>query len=143
MKKLLPVFFTVILILFISACGTTDKDEGSGTNNGTNSDKTAVEETETSESSEQGTSDTSKDANGTEESTDANEENVIKTEATYVGMQDPHTIEVKTESATISLQTTGGPDVNFEEIEENTKVTIEYYKNEQGQNMLTSFTVNE
>lgn len=63
--------------------------------------------------------------------------NVISAEATYVGQVDPHTIEVIVEGETINLQTTE-IDVNLDEIEDGSQVTIVYYENENGQYMLKS-----
>lgn len=132
---------TAIALLVMTACGTADTEDnangdsqGNGTSEVVEENETAVEETET---------DTEEQVTEEEEGDQAaeTEADVIREEAAYVGMADPHTIEVNTETDTIALQILEVEDVNFEEIEENAHVIIEYYENDEGQNILTDIEV--
>ncbi|WP_449619799.1 hypothetical protein [Robertmurraya sp. Marseille-Q9965] len=133
MKKLIWVLVTALALLVMTACGaadTEDKTAGDGQKVETNqAEENAVDETET-------------DEEAVEEDTATETEDVIVEEATYVGMADPHTIEVNTETDTISLQILdpGVQDVDFEAIEEDAHVTIEYHK-EGEQNILTGIEI--
>lgn len=128
-------------MLFITACGTATTEEEADPGNGANE---AVEEENTAEEDnpvEQEEEPVAEEDEGAAEPG----ADVIREEAVYVGMADPHTIEVETESETIALQILdpGVADIDFEAIEPNTNCTIEYYKNEHGQNILTDFEIKE
>lgn len=133
MKKLIWVLLTALALLVMTACGTADTEDkttGDDQQVETNqAEENAVEETETNEEA-------------VEEDTATETEDAIVEEATYVGMADPHTIEVNTETDTISLQILdpGVQDVDFEAIEEDAHVTIEYHK-EGEQNILTGIEI--
>lgn len=139
MKKLIWVLLTALALLVMTACGTAeteDKTTGDDQQVETNqTEENAVEETETE-------TETETDEEAVEEDTATETEDVIVEEATYVGMADPHTIEVNTETDTISLQILdpGVQDVDFEAIEEDAHVTIEYHK-EGEQNILTGIEI--
>lgn len=129
MKKLIWVLLTALALLVMTACGTADTEDkttGDDQKVETNqAEENSVDETET-----------------VEEDTATESEDVIVEEATYVGMADPHTIEVNTETDTIALQILdpGVQDVDFEAIEEEAHVTIEYHK-EGEQNILTGIEI--
>ncbi|WP_456277182.1 hypothetical protein [Bacillus sp. AK128] len=65
---------------------------------------------------------------------------IIKEEAAYVGQVDSNSIEVHTETKTITLQIGEVKDVDWSIIEKNTHVVIEYYKNDNNQYVLTDFS---
>ncbi|MEQ2527262.1 hypothetical protein EKG37_15875 [Robertmurraya yapensis] len=140
MKKLIWVLLTALALLVMTACGTADTEDkttGDDQKVETNqAEENAVDETETVEE------DTATDEKAVEEDTATESEDVIVEEATYVGMADPHTIEVNTETDTIALQILdpGVQDVDFEAIEEEAHVTIEYHK-EGEQNILTGIEI--
>lgn len=58
----------------------------------------------------------------------------------YVGLMDPHSIEIMTEEGPVALQILDIEGVNFEEMAKNLSVTFQYYKTPEGQNTLTSIT---
>ncbi|MFE8702441.1 BsuPI-related putative proteinase inhibitor [Cytobacillus sp. FJAT-54145] len=66
---------------------------------------------------------------------------IISTDAVFNGQADPHTIEVTIDGEAVSLQTLEVTDVDFSKIETGANISIQYYANELGQNVLTSFTV--
>ncbi|TKC16312.1 hypothetical protein [Robertmurraya kyonggiensis] len=133
MKKLIWVLLTALALLVMTACGTADTE-----------DKTTGDDqqVETNQAEENAVDETETDEEAVEEDTATETEDVIVEEATYVGMADPHTIEVNTETDTISLQILdpGVQDVDFEAIEEEAHVTIEYHK-EGEQNILTGIEI--
>lgn len=141
MKKLIWVLLTALALLVMTACGTADTEDkttGDDQKVETNqAEENAVEETETDEEAVEEDTATENETQSTE-----NAQDVIVEEATYVGMADPHTIEVNTETDTISLQILdpGVQDVDFEAIEEDAHVTIEYHK-EGEQNILTGIEI--
>ncbi|WP_246946169.1 hypothetical protein [Bacillus pinisoli] len=116
--KFIPV---VGLTLALAACGTTT------------SDKQVEQATE------------SQVVNGSSGTSNNNESKsvLLKEEAAYVGQADPHSIEVHTETETLTLQIGKGIDMNWSSLEKNTPVTIEYFKNELGQYELVSIDVPE
>lgn len=128
MKRLIWMFLTALVLLVMTACGTADTEEhANGTDEGNGSSE-VVEET---------------DQEGTDDGDQAEETDpeLIKEEAAFVGMIDNHSIEVNTETETIVLQTLEVEDVDFGEIEENAHVLIEYFKNDDGQNVLTNIEI--
>lgn len=64
----------------------------------------------------------------------------ITERGTYVGLMDPHSIEIMTEEGPVALQILDIKSVNFEEMAKNLSVTFQYYKTPEGQNILTSIT---
>lgn len=143
MKKLIWVLLTVMALLMMTACGTAETDDkANGTDEGNgssevveNNDEEVAEETETETDAD--------DEGKVEEEEKATEKasETIREEAAFVGVVDPHSIEVNTEFETIVLQTLDVQDVDFEAIEDNAHVIIEYYKNAEGQNILTKMEV--
>ncbi|RFU70480.1 hypothetical protein D0469_05980 [Peribacillus saganii] len=105
------------LSLALSACGNTTNQEG--------------KETQTEEVKEKADSGSKK-----EEMRD-----IIKEEAAYSGQIDGKSIEVNTESKTMALQIGNVTDVDWNSIEKNVPVLISYYKNENGQFVLTKFEI--
>ncbi len=76
--------------------------------------------------------------------TDENEEERsrgIKEDASFAGKIDGNSIEVNTESGTLALQVGGVNDVDWSSIEKDSPISIEYYKNENGQHVLTNIEV--
>ncbi|PLS18530.1 hypothetical protein CVD28_05160 [Bacillus sp. M6-12] len=69
------------------------------------------------------------------------QEDIIKAEGAYAGKIDDITIHVNTEMETLPLQIGNVKNVDWESIPENGRVIVSYYKNENGQNMLTSIDV--
>lgn len=134
MKKLLWTLLTAVALLVITACGTgNDENQGAEENPDNETNEVVEENNETSHAGDDEEAET-------DEQVTEDDRAVIKEEATYTGMQDPHSIEVKTESDVLALQILdpGVADVDFEAIEPDTPVTIEYYQNEEGQNILTN-----
>lgn len=133
MKKLIWVLLTALALLVMTACGTADTEDKTAGND---------QKVETNQAEENAVDETETDEEAVEEDTATETEDVIVEEATYVGMADPHTIEVNTETDTISLQILdpGVQDVDFEAIEEDAHVTIEYHK-EGEQNILTGIEI--
>ncbi|MBM6618743.1 hypothetical protein [Bacillus suaedaesalsae] len=68
---------------------------------------------------------------------------VVKEEAAFVGQIDTNSIEVNTETETLVLQVGNVTDIDWNSIEKNAHVTIEYYKNREGQAILQSIDVKE
>ncbi|KAA0545409.1 hypothetical protein FZW96_18770 [Bacillus sp. BGMRC 2118] len=68
---------------------------------------------------------------------------VVKEEAAYVGRVDSNSIEVNTETETLVLQVGKVTDIDWNSIEKNAPVTIEYYKNRENQAILQSIDVKE
>jgi sporulation protein YlmC with PRC-barrel domain len=66
---------------------------------------------------------------------------VIREEAAYVGQIDANSIEVNTEFKTLALQIGEVKGVEWNSIPKNAKVIIEYYKNENGQSVLTKIEI--
>lgn len=68
---------------------------------------------------------------------------LIKKDVVYTGLADPHTIEVKDGEEYLTLQIDPDTTDEWEKIAEDTTVTIEYYENEHGQNILVRYTVKD
>lgn len=68
---------------------------------------------------------------------------VIKEEAAFVGQVDSNSIEVNTETETLTLRIGEGINVDWSSLDQNTHVTIEYIINEMGQHELTGIEVAE
>lgn len=66
---------------------------------------------------------------------------LLKEEVIFVGLADPHTIEVKTSEGYIALQVDPGLAEELGELSSDTPLTIEYYQNEHGQYVLTDYQV--
>lgn len=130
MKRLILMSLTALALLVMTACGTADTDDSAnGADEGNGSSEVVEENDEVTEGTDG------------EEATEEDDQEIIQDTGAYVGMADPHTIEVNTESnGTLSLQT-GEVDYDFESIEENAHVAIKYFENEHGQNVLTSIEV--
>lgn len=148
-KKFIKIVIGILLIMLVSACGTNStKDET--TNNDTKKKVTDTTENEqvtnddnneeNNESVKDGESDTGDEVSQDGIKNDESEK-VIKKEVTYVGLADPHTIEVQDGKDYLSLQIDPDTMNEWGKIKENTKMTIEYYENEAGQNILKSYKV--
>lgn len=142
MKRVILMFMTVFSLLVITACGTADTDEnanGSKEGNGTSQ----VEENNdgAAKDTENGSGDEAvSDGEATEDDGDVE---IITVEGSYTGLMDPHSIEVITEDEPLALQILDPSvaDVDFEGMEPNVPVIIEYYKNDVGQNILKDIDV--
>lgn len=66
---------------------------------------------------------------------------IIQKEVRFVGLADPHTIEVETEDGFMALQVDPRFSEKLEQLPGNTVMTIEYYQNEYGQYVLTNYKV--
>lgn len=88
---------------------------------------------------ENGTSNT--DENGL--TADEEDLDLTKKDVVYTGLADPHTIEVKDGEEYLTLQIDPDTTDEWEKIAEDTTVTIEYYENEHGQNILVRYTVKD
>jgi hypothetical protein len=68
----------------------------------------------------------------------AEEQNIISIEATYIGLMDPHTIEVIIDHKPTAIQINEEQLPLFEQLKTNEQIHIEYYYNEATtQNILT------
>lgn len=67
----------------------------------------------------------------------------ITERGTYVGLMDPHSIEIMTVEGPVALQILDIEGVDFETMAKNLSVTFQYYKTPEGQNILASITENE
>lgn len=76
-----------------------------------------------------------------EEAKSETKKNVVREEAAYVGQVDSNSIEVNTEMKKLTLRTEQVKDVNWNKIEKNAHVIVEYYKNDKGQYVLTKIEV--
>ncbi|MBM7661371.1 sporulation protein YlmC with PRC-barrel domain [Bacillus mesophilus] len=117
--KILKFIPIVGLTLALTACGTT----------------TAEESTETGVVTE-GVS-----GSGENSSKEESKSIVIKEEASFVGQVDSNSIEVHTETETLTLQVGEVVNVDWSSLEKNALVTIEYFMNEEGQYELASIVV--
>ncbi|MFZ3590596.1 hypothetical protein ACOI1C_15430 [Bacillus sp. DJP31] len=115
--KYIPV---LLLVMALAACGTNANEDSTIENS------TAVNGVEDSSSNAE---------------TDTSQEEVITEEAAYAGQIDSNSIEVNTESQTLALQIGEVKDVDWNSIEKDAPVVIEYYKNENGQHILTNIDV--
>ncbi|WP_246946172.1 hypothetical protein [Bacillus pinisoli] len=66
---------------------------------------------------------------------------LVREEATYVGKVDSNSIEVNTEFKTLTLQIGKVKNVDWNSIEKNAHVIVEYYKNENNQYVLTNIEI--
>lgn len=134
MKRLILMSLTALALLVMTACGAADtEDNANGADEGNGSSEVVEENDEATEGTD--------GEEATEEEDAETDAEIIQDTGAYVGMADPHTIEVNSESnGTLSLQT-GEVDYDFESIEENAHVAIKYFENEHGQNVLTSIEV--
>ncbi|WML48737.1 hypothetical protein RCG23_00900 [Neobacillus sp. PS3-34] len=66
---------------------------------------------------------------------------VKEEEAAYIGQEDPSSIQVQTKTDTLSLQVADVQNVDWNSIEKDTPVSIKYYKDENGQFVLTGIVV--
>ncbi|MBM7663517.1 sporulation protein YlmC with PRC-barrel domain [Bacillus mesophilus] len=115
MKKLKVISY-LLITLSLAACGTATDSVGQ------------VEDVET--------------VNGSEGSTAPEvTKEFITEEAAYVGQVDSNSIEVNTESQTITLLTGEVNGIEWNSIDKNAHVVIEYYKNENDQYVLNDITI--
>ncbi|QOR64672.1 hypothetical protein IM538_12415 [Cytobacillus suaedae] len=119
--KMLPLL--MILVMTLAACGMGNEDSAGDAGKQVTPVNGAGEETE----------------NKQEET----EKEIVREEAAYVGQVDVNSIEVNTESKTLTLQISEVSDVDWSNIPKNAHVIIEYYHNEKDQYMLTSIEVVE
>lgn len=66
---------------------------------------------------------------------------IMQKEVRFVGLADPHTIEVETDEGFMALQVDPGFAEKLEGLASDTVLTIEYYQNEHGQYVLTNYKV--
>lgn len=118
---LIPMLIIVVLMAGCGADGTKDVSIGA------NSDKNATV----------GNSSTIEKETKNEEG----QQEVMKEDASFEGQIDSNSIEVSTESQTFALQIGNVKDVEWKSIEKNNPISIEYYKNESGQYVLTSINI--
>lgn len=148
MKRLLQMCMFVCLIGLLAACGSANEaQEGANTvensevaeNNSSSNDDGAADEDHATPEEE------SNDPAETEEAPEQNKDDeavdTVTAEGTFIGLADSHTIEVETEDETIALQILDFPDDDWGSIEMGTPITIEYYENENGQLILTDYTL--
>lgn len=146
-KRFLKLLIGILLISLITACGTNStKDETPNNDTEKNVSDTTENDQATNENNNEENNESVKEEGGT--SDEGNQDgvkeesnNIIKKEVTYVGLADPHTIEVQDGNNYLSLQIDPNTMDEWGKIKENTKMTIEYYENEAGQNVLTSYKV--
>ncbi len=151
-RKWLSLLISIILIGFVSACGTaetkdkaknehTAEEKTTDNSNKENDQNSSVDESENSSKTdeENGTSNT--DESGS--TTNVEDLDLIKKDVIYTGLADPHTIEVKDGQEYLTLQIDPDTTDEWEKIAEDTTVTIEYYENEHGQNILVRYTVKD
>lgn len=139
MKKYLSKFLLLVFVLLLAACGTaTTEDNGNGNVSGDSTGQ-VVEGEDKGEEKSIGEDDHDYDG--------VKEEEIIREEVVFIGLADPHTIEVEKDGEPFALQILDPrvKDVDFENIEPNTPVIIEYYVNKVDekieQNILTSFEI--
>ncbi|WP_078431811.1 hypothetical protein [Metabacillus halosaccharovorans] len=154
MRMLAALF--LLTSIFLAGCGT---DVSQNTNEPT--EENAVEEKETTDNNEEVT-ETEEPQENTEEVTEepteeettegsteegtaeenTEEPEIMKeSEAIYIGQADTHSIEIETaDQETVIFQTLES-DVDFDSIKEGSKVNIDYYIDENGQNILKSIAV--
>jgi len=151
-RKWLSLLVSIIFIGFVSACGTaetkdnaknehTTEEKTIDSTNKENDKNSSVDESENSSKTdeENGTSNTNE--NGS--TTNVEDLDLIKKDVIYTGLADPHTIEVKDGEEYLTLQIDPDTTDEWEKIAEDTTVTIEYYENEYGQNILVRYTVKD
>lgn len=144
------MFLSILIIGVLTACGSTSENQND-TNTGevdeledeveegSNSNvDTGTEETEGNEGQDESAE---PEETVPEENTDDQSIETVTEDVTYIGLADPHTIEVESKDGTIALQILDFMDNDWESIEMGTQMTIQYYKNEQGQLMLTDYTI--
>lgn len=160
MRMLAALF--LLTSIFLAGCGT---DVSQNTNEPT--EENAVEEkeitdnndevTETEELQEdteevteepagEETTEGSTEEGTTEENTEepnlGEEQEIMKeSEAIYIGQADTHSIEIETADQETMIFQTLESDVDFDSIKEGSKVNIDYYIDENGQNILKSIAV--
>ncbi|MCM3651498.1 hypothetical protein [Metabacillus litoralis] len=72
----------------------------------------------------------------------AKEQNIISIEATYIGLMDPHSIEVIIDHKPIAIQINEEQFPLFEQLKTNEQIYIEYYYNDETtQNILTKVEI--
>lgn len=129
--KILKATIVMLLVLFITACGTNNIDNTVG-----NSDKKESEQAETVDSNG------ANNEESKQETEQSDEEETMKLEGIFVGQSDTHSIEFKTTEEVYVIQTLES-DVNFNTIPDGSKVIVEIYQNEAGQNVLKNIEVSE
>lgn len=151
-RKWLSLLISIILIGFVSACGTAEtkdneKDEQTAEEKAT--DNTNKENDQNGSVDENENASETDEENGTSNTDEigltADEEDLdlTKKDVVYTGLADPHTIEVKDGEEYLTLQIDPDTTDEWEKIAEDTTVTIEYYENEHGQNILVRYTVKD
>lgn len=126
--KMFKTMLMIVMVFLIAGCGNNSQDNVTNETNETNDTSETNESAETSKQSGENTE---------EEVSKPEEEGPITEtiEAIYIGQADSHSIEVETENGPLIIQTTKA-EINLDEINEETKVIIEYYLDENSQNIL-------
>lgn len=142
MKKYILVLLTALALMVMTACGTTEKEENAGQEQGNGSSE-VVEENDGAVEEEPVEEDTDGEEAVDEEdaSTPVTNAEILQDTGAYVGMADPHTIEVNTESSGALALQIGEVEYDFDSIKTNAEVAIKFYKNADGQNVLTEIKV--
>ena len=149
MKNKIIMFLILLMIGVLTACGNTSEspentntDEVNELEEEVEEDSNPPAETETEESEGNEGQDESAEPGESvpEENTGDHDVETVTEDVTYTGLADPHTIEVESEDGTIALQILDFMDDDWESIEMGIPMTIEYYKNEQDQFILTDYT---
>jgi len=146
-RKWLSLLISIIFIGFVSACGTVEtKDNEKHEQTAESTNKESDQNSLVANSDNSSETDEESSTSNTDESgltVDKEALDLIKKDVIYTGLADPHTIEVKDGEEYFTLQIAPDSTDEWEKIEEDTTVTIEYYENEQGQNILVHYTVKD
>lgn len=153
MRMLAALF--LLTTIFLTGCGTdvmqnssesTEENtiEENGTATEANEETTETETEEPQVAGEEGTEEATSEETteeATEETAEADQEIIEGLEAVYIGQADTHSIEVETTEQGSMIFQTLDTDVDFDTIKDGSNVTIDYYVDENGQNILQNITV--
>lgn len=155
MRKLAALF--LLTSIFLAGCGTdvsknTNESAEENTleqNEKTGNNEEMTETEEPQENTEEVTEEPTEEPIVEESHEDTSEEPVAEDEqkiikeleAIYIGQVDTHSIEIQTTDQESMILQTLESEVDFGSINEGSKVNIDYYTNENGQNILKSITV--
>lgn len=151
MRMLVALF--LLTSLFLTGCGTDVMQ-----NSSESTEENTIEENETTTEAneetagteepqvegEEGTEEAPSEETteeATEEAAEGEQEIIEGLEAVYIGQADTHSIEVETTEQGSMIFQTLDTDVDFDTIKDGSNVTIDYYVDENGQNILQNITV--